>query len=49
MRVWSPPSMSGEKASINNHTLVLSLPDYTAYGSLLERMTVKCLKTFPVH
>ena len=35
--------MSGPKASINNYTLVLSLPQYTAYGSLLEIMTIKSL------
>ena len=40
--------MSGPKASINNHTIVLSLPEYTAYGSLLEIMTIKSLMTsFP--
>ena len=42
--------MSGPKALpvINNHTLVLSLPEYTAYGSLLEIMTIKSLMTsFP--
>ena len=37
--------MSGPKASINNQAFVLSLPEYTAYGSLLEIMTIKSLMT----
>ena len=34
--------MSGPKESINSYTLVLSLPDYTAYGSPLETSVAKC-------
>jgi len=37
--------MSGPKAPINSHTLVLNLSEYTAYGSLLEIMTIKSLMT----